>query len=276
MTMPSPRSVSALRGAQWLVNAYALFRRSPGIWVSVVLALLVAMVVSGSIPLIGPLVFGLLFPVFSAGLATAARASDHGSPVEVSHFLAGFRSSTADLVAIGGFYMVGQLLVVAVMLAIGGAPLYEGIAAAGKSGADAPSPEVAAALAGSAVFAGMAGLALLAPLLMATWFAPLLVFFHQQKAFPALVASLRACLKNWSAFLVYLIAIVLLMLVVKLVLVLLSFIPVLGPIAGMVLVGALVAVMAPVGFIAFYTSYIDVFADAIEVEDPTDDRVMLP
>jgi hypothetical protein len=272
MSMPSPRPVSALRGAQWLVNAYALFRRSPVIWVAMVLALLLAMLVSGAIPLIGPLVFGLLFPILSAGIARAAMAGDHGEPIEGAHFLAGFRASTGDLVAIGGLYMVGQLLVVGVMFAIGGSALQEGIAAAGRS-----DPPAAAAIGGRAVIAGLVGMALLVPLLMATWFAPLLVFFHQQKALPALLASLGACLKNWSAFLVYFVSIVLIMLAAKLVLMVLAFIPLIGPLIGLALVGAMVAVLAPVGFIAFYTSYIDVFSDAIEVDPAASpDRIPLP
>jgi len=273
MNMPSPRSVSALRGAQWLVNAYALFRLNPGVWVATVLVLMLAMIVSSAIPLIGPLVFGLVFPIFTAGLGRAARAADIGENLDLTQFTAGFRSSTADLVAIGGFYMVGQLMVVATMLGIGGSALYEGLSTGAR-----PAPEVAVAATGRMALASIAGLLLLLPLLAATWFAPLLVFFNQQKALPALRASLAACLLNWKAFALYVAAIILTLVIARVVVGVLTVIPGIGPILALALVGAMVAVLVPVGFISFYTSYIDVFPEPDEVaaESAPADRVMLP
>jgi len=270
MSMPSARPVRALRGAQWLVNAYALFRCNPGIWIGVILMLLVTMVLSSAIPLIGPLAFGLLFPVFSAGLGQAARATDRGETLDMQQFLAGFRASTADLVAIGGFYVVGQLLVVSVMLALGGSAMSEGISS-GK-----PPPQVSGPDAAGMLFAALAGLLLLLPLLAATWFAPLLVFFHQQKALPSLQASFHACLRNWRPFLIYCISMVLILVLARLLVSVLSAIPLIGPLFALALVGAIVAVLAPVGFIAFYTSYIDVFAEVMEEREAAPDHMLLP
>ena len=46
------------------------------------------------------------------------------------------------------------------------------------------------------------------PLMMAVWFAPLLVFFDDVKPLPALVLSLWACLKNILPLLIYGMAVV--------------------------------------------------------------------
>jgi len=262
--MPEPRVLRALRGAQWLVNAHALFRRNPGAWVLFLLALLAAMVMSSLLKVVGPLVFGLVFPVFSVGIALAAQAADRGEPIVPAQFFGGFRSSTGDLVAIGGIYLVGQLMIVGVMMAIGGTGIAQGMSAGGVAGADAGAAPGAApggpvAVTGAMAFAGLVGLALLVPLLLATWFAPLLVYFHGQKAFPALLASLGAALRNWRAFLVCFAALILLMVLVRMAVSLLAMVPAIGPILAMALLGAVVAVIAPVGFITFYTSYVDVF-----------------
>lgn len=261
--MPEPRVLRALRGAQWLVNAHALFRRNPGAWVLFLLALLAAMVLSSLLKVVGPLVFGLVFPIFSVGIALAAQAADRGEPIVPAQFFGGFRSSTGDLVAIGGIYLVGQLMIVGVMMAIGGAGVTQGMAAgaAATPGAAAGAPPP---MTGAMAFAGLVGMSLLIPLLLATWFAPLLVYFHGQKAFPALLASLGAALRNWRAFLVCFASLILVMVLVRLTVTLLAMVPGIGPILAMAFLGAVVAVIAPVGFITFYTSYVDVFETVVE------------
>jgi hypothetical protein len=279
--MPDARVLRALRGAQWLVNAYVIFRGNAGAWMLVLLGLLAAMVVSSILQVIGPLVFGLLFPVFSVGVALAAQAADRGEPIVPAHFMSGFRSSTSDLVAIGGIYLVGQLMIVGVIMAIGGAGVAQGMAAAGGvPGAAGATGATAgpAAVTGAMAFAGLVGLALLVPLLLASWFAPLLVYFHGQKALPSLLASLGAAARNWRAFLVCFLGLFLVMLLARLVVTVLMMLPAIGPLLAMAFLGALLAVLAPVGLIAFYTSYVDVFAPIDDSagqdsasQDPADD-----
>ncbi|MFO0519542.1 MAG: BPSS1780 family membrane protein [bacterium] len=266
--MPQPRVLRALRGAQWLVNAYVIFRRSTGAWMLVLLGLLAAMVVSSLLQVVGPLVFGLLFPVFSVGIALAAQAVDRGEPIVPTHFASGFLSSTGDLVAIGGIYLVGQLMIVGVMMAIGGTGVAQGMAAGAAAGAASGPVPVTGAMA----VAGLVGLVLLVPLLLASWFAPLLVYFHGQKAFPSLLVSLGAAVRNWRAFLVCFVSLLLAMILARLLVSVLLLLPAIGPLLGMVFVGALIAVMAPVGLIAFYTSYVDVFEPVEDaVSDAPDD-----
>jgi uncharacterized membrane protein len=88
------------------------------------------------------------------------------------------------------------------------------------------------------------GAALLVPLLMALWFAPALVYFHNETPVDALKISFIACLKNWLPFLLYGV----LMLIVFVI----ASIP--------FMLGFLVA--GPLAIISGYTSYRAVFIDA--------------
>jgi hypothetical protein len=96
-----------------------------------------------------------------------------GAPIEPALFLSGFLPSTSDLVSVGGIYLVGQLMIVGVMMAIGGADVARTLGAGAASGA-AEAPVVATA---AMALAGLVGLSLLLPLLLASWFAPLLIYF---------------------------------------------------------------------------------------------------
>ena len=53
------------------------------------------------------------------------------------------------------------------------------------------------------MMAMLSGFAVSLPLMMATWYAPLLVFFDDIKPLPALYLSLIACIKNMRPLLVY-------------------------------------------------------------------------
>jgi hypothetical protein len=252
--MPEPRTVAPLRGAQWLVNALHLYRCAPLPWMALSFALLAMMIASTAVPLIGPIVFALLFPVFSAGLGQAAREATRGRAPMLPDLFAGFRGATVDLVTLGGIYLIGQVLATSAMTTIGGSGLAELLASGGRPPREAISERT---LLGVAV-----GLALLLPLLMATWFAPLLVHFHRQPPFAALRASFHACLGNWRAFLVYGVALTIVALLAATVSRLTDAVPVLGVLVSFAIVGALLAVMVPVGFITVYSSYEDVFAAA--------------
>jgi hypothetical protein len=56
------------------------------------------------------------------------------------------------------------------------------------------------------MMAVIVGIGVALPLIMAVWFAPLLVFFDELKPLPALISSLWACLKNILPLLIYSIA----------------------------------------------------------------------
>jgi len=84
------RQANAGQGWRWIADAFALFRKSPLIWIVLfVLYFLIIMLVS-VIPLIGPLVMSLLAPAFAAGFMLACRDLENGAELELRYLIAGF------------------------------------------------------------------------------------------------------------------------------------------------------------------------------------------
>ena len=230
------RSVAAGRGWDWIVEAFALFRKQPGIWILTAVVLGVLFIVISMIPVLGSLANALLFPIFGAGLMLGSRALDQGATLEFAHLFAGFKQKTGDLVLVGVFNLVGWMVITfAVAAAIGGG-VFMGMMRGGIEGAGV---SIASLLIALLLAAGLS-----VPLYMATWFAPALIVLHDLAPGAALKASFFACLRNWVPFLVYGVLLLLLGL--------LAAIP-----AGL---GYLVLV--PVLVASVYTAYRDIFCAA--------------
>ena len=237
------RIVAADRGWQWIVEGFRMFRGQPLVWIAMVVILLVISIASALIPLLGALVLNLVTPVFFAGLMLACRTTDQGGEPEIGQLFSAFKTHAAPLVTVGGIYLVGNIIAVGIMFAVaGGAALP---AVLGKGGAN---PE-ALRMAMGGLLTGLAiGLAVFAPVLMAVWFAPLLIVFRNIAPVEAMKLSLLACWQNVLPFLVYGVA--------ALVLSIAAFVPLM---LGFV-------VLVPVLVCSIYMSYKDVFPE--EAGDP--------
>jgi hypothetical protein len=242
-----PRRVSIGHGLQWISSGWGFFKGNPIGWMLLMGLLLAIWVVLLSIPMLGPLLFNLLFPVFFAGLMLGCRAMEHGGKLEFGYLFAGFRENAAALVSVGGVYLIGMLLVIAIVTSSGGLPRLP----------DEPKPEDVAALQNELrKMRGpiLAGMALLVPLLMLTWFAPLLIVFRKMTVWPALKQSLTAIVRNLGAFVLYGVAIFFLWLAATL--------PIAGsarnPLMDVLTIVALVVVLSII-FGSIYASYVDIF-----------------
>ncbi|MDQ3195931.1 MAG: hypothetical protein M3Q32_06065, partial [Pseudomonadota bacterium] len=111
------------RGWQWIIEGFGLFRKNPLIWIVLSAALFAIAVGLGLIPVLGPLVFYLLSPIFLAGLMLACRALEKGDEIEIAHLFAGFRVNTSQLITIGGIYLIGQIVIYGVLIVIGGSAI---------------------------------------------------------------------------------------------------------------------------------------------------------
>ena len=190
--------VPASHGLKWLMQGFVLLRRSSVIWLSFVLLLWGMVFVASRVPFTG-LLLALFTPVFLAGLMIGCRALEQGEELEIAHFFAGFRNNTLNLVTLGGFYLIGNVVIAGLMYAIGG-PAIQQIVAGQAQNID---PAILMQAIGPALVALLAGMALSVPLTMAMWFAPLLVVFANEKPALALRNSFLACLRNMMPFLVY-------------------------------------------------------------------------
>lgn len=193
--VPGGQSRPASHGWTWIAEGWELFKRSPGIWIGIVLLLFVIMIAAAFIPFIGGLAMSLFGPVFAAGIVIGCRALERGEQLEIGHLFAGFRERTGTLIAVGGIYLAASLVV---MLVVG---LSMGVGMSAMMGQ--ATPEDAATMGLTMVLAMLVAFALLLPMIMAIWFAAPLVVFHAHGAWDAMKGSFAGCLKNILPFLWY-------------------------------------------------------------------------
>lgn len=197
------RTVAAGRGWAWIVDGVRLFLRKPITWLAMLIILFAGMKLVSLVPILG-LVAMLLMPVFLAGLMDGCKALDEGRPLEISHLISGFRKNPGPLVTLGGIYLVGNVVILMIVAALGGEAIVT-MARALARGAQI-TPQIAEQLQAATLTitrAALVGAVVSLPLLMALWFAPLLTYFHGMKPLPALQSSLIACLKNSLPMCVY-------------------------------------------------------------------------
>lgn len=193
------RKVAAANGWIWLKQGYALFKKSPVLWVVLVLIGAAGLIAIASIPVIGDPLATLLFPVLLGGLMLGCRALEQGEELELAHLFAGFHHNTQQLITLGGINLVSQLLILGVMKFTGAAALVDII----MSGKQVEDPAViirAAAEAGSAL---PLGALFFCVLLLAMQFAPMLAVLGKMQPIPALKTSLQACMRNVGALSLY-------------------------------------------------------------------------
>jgi uncharacterized membrane protein len=227
------RTVAAGRGWDWIVEAFALFRKAPGIWILIAIVLCVLFIVIGLIPLLGTFASALLFPIFGGGLMLGCKDLERDGPFEIEHLFAGFRVKTGDLVMVGAFNLIGWVVITVLVVSVIGGGLFMSIMRGAMPGAGI---SIAPMLIALLLVAGLS-----VPLCMAAWFAPVLIVLQDMDAGAAMKASLFACLRNWLPFTVY-----------GVVLLLLSLLAVLTAGLGFL-------VLVPVLIASVYTSYHDIF-----------------
>jgi uncharacterized membrane protein len=230
------RIVASGRGWDWIVEAWALFRKQPGMWILIMVIAGILVIAISAIPILGSLASTLLMPVLGAGLMLGCRAQEQGGALELAHLFAGFKQRTGDLVLVGVVNLIGGVLIALAFTTVAGGGVFMAIMSGGSAG---PALPLVSILIGLLLVAG-----LLLPLTMALWFAPALIVLHEMAPVEALKASFFACLRNWLPFLIYG--------VVMLVLSLAAAIP-----AGL---GYLVLI--PVLVASVYTAYRDIFLAA--------------
>jgi uncharacterized membrane protein len=226
------RQVSAGQAWAWIVSGFELFKANPVMWIVILLIYLAIIIPISLVPVIGSVVSTLLAPVFAAGMMWGCKALVNKQDLEINHLFEGFKKSTAQLIAVGGIYML-SLLVIAVMVVLS---LNKEVVELLMKGQEL-SQEQASSMMLPILFAML----LIVPILMAYWYAPVLIGLHNLKAVEAMKLSFVACLKNMLPFLLY------------------------GLIFTVILVVAIIPfglgliVAIPVMMTSLYTSYVDVF-----------------
>ena len=196
-------TVNARRGWNWVLTGLALFRKSAARWAFIVFSYIMLMQLLGMIPVAGWFAATVLIPVFSASFMIVSRELDQGRELQVTLLFAGFGSSLPALLRQGGIYLASALAILGLSVMVDSGALFRLMVLGEK-------PPAAAFEDGSLAAAAAVAGTLYLPLLAAFWFAPALSAWRRMSAFKAMFYSLFAVLRNWRAFFVYSLALVVL------------------------------------------------------------------
>ncbi len=179
----------------WLRQGWAMFLANPGIWIGSTVLLLVMLLAISIVPFFGQIAAHLLVPLFGAGMLQICRTIANDGEPQIGELFAGFRQQAGQLVMVGVFFALGVfgIALIAVVLIGGG---FLGGAVSGRIGGFGIAF-------GGVMLAGLLVLVLSVPVIMATWFAPALVYFHGMQPLAAMKASFAAGLRNWLAMIIF-------------------------------------------------------------------------
>jgi hypothetical protein len=256
------RQLPAVRGWNWIVEGFRLFRTNPALLTFLVFGYWLTLVFLNLVPLLGVVLAPLCVPALSVGVMNGCRALERETPNGFGLLFSGFGKNRNTLLILGAAYFLGSLAVFAGSALVDGGALL-GVMMAGQQPPDdlLESDRLLLAL--------QVTLILMVPMLMAFWFAPMLAAWNDMPAVKALFFSFFACLRNWRPFLVYGLGVALISAILPGI--------VLGivgaaspPLLRMVAVAMslpLLFVFVPTLFASFYVSYRDVFVQTAEPAD---------
>lgn len=242
------RHCSAGAGWLWISEGYRLFKKNPGLWVLVLLMTIIVSMACKLIPVIGQVASVLISPVLIGGVMMIAHRCYMEFDAQFDDLFTGFRHRLWPLVQVGLLYIAGIfitviLAVLACMVLIGTEAL-KNLSDMINIAAQATPSAIDIDMALNLMLVLCIVLLMVLPVIMAYYFAPVLVMFHGVDAFAAMKLSFVACCKNAIPFLVY-----------GLVVLLLSMLSVLTFFLGLL-------VLIPVLWASTYIAYRDIFLNA--------------
>lgn len=249
---PEMRVVPARDGGVWLAGGLRLFRASPGRWTLLVLLYWFLIAIINQIPYLGSALVALCLPGFSASFMVACRELRQSRELRIAHLLSGFTLNPGVMPRLGIVYLVSMVAVLAIAALADDGILMNWILLN-----QPPDPEVIkqGKLSGALLLASLAA----TPVLMAFWFAPMLVAFNGMGAAKSLFFSFFACMRNWRALFVYGGAVMLFAMFVSIFVALFSVLAGGDPQAARGFMLAATLMIMPPLFGSFYVSYEDVF-----------------
>ncbi|MCB4360193.1 BPSS1780 family membrane protein [Quatrionicoccus australiensis] len=179
----------------WLRQGWAMFLANPGVWIGCSVLMLIMLMAISIVPFFGQVAAHLLVPLFGAGMVQICRHLANGQEPQIADLFAGFHHQAGQLVMVGVFFAAGVfgIAFIAFLLVTGG--VLGGVVTGRVAGFGIAF--------GGVMLAGLLVMVLSIPVIMATWFAPALVFFHDMKPLDAMKASFAAGAKNWLAMTIF-------------------------------------------------------------------------
>ncbi len=116
------KNLSAGAGVHWFSCGWYLFKQDFGTWLIMFIFLIVLSILLSFIPFIGSLSLMIISPALMAGFMFAASELDNGNKIEIGYLFQGFRDKERmnKLLILGGIYLLAQVLLLGVMVALVG------------------------------------------------------------------------------------------------------------------------------------------------------------
>ncbi len=253
--------LSVKAGWSWVIEGFNLFRANPAVLGFAIAGYWLLLLFMDMVPVLGPLVTALCMPAMSVSVMNACRWIDeqHTEKPQLAQVLfSGFKNQPKVLLTLGGLNLLSLIVVLSISRLIDGGALMSLLISGGP-----PDPELFQdpRLPLSMIMV----LLFMVPVLMAFWFAPLLVSWENCGAPKSLFFSFVACWRNGAAFFGYGAGLMLISGVLPGV-----FLGLLGGISPSLAVSAaallsvpFIMVFVPTLFASFYVSYRRVFAREI-------------
>ncbi|BBP01761.1 BPSS1780 family membrane protein [Sulfuriferula nivalis] len=229
----TPRTVPASHGWQWIKSAFNIFKKNYLLWIAFSLTIIFIGAILMTVPVVGGLIFTLIYPALIAGLLLGCHTQQQGEKLEIRHLFAAFKTHGTQLITVGGIYLTGMLIIGLIVGQLGGEGLIRDLTA-GHSNAET------LALLANYRLPILISVTLQLLLISTYWFAPALIVFGNLTPVHAMKASSLAILSNAGAFLLYGFSLFALFFIATI------------PLIGLI-------VMIPVAFITYYTAFMDVF-----------------
>jgi hypothetical protein len=217
----------------------------------VVFSYWMSMIFVNSVPVLGQVVATVLIPVFSVSLMNACRLVEHGGRLTPQLLFSGFQRKLRPLLILGAGYLVAACLILAAVSLVDDGALFRMFA----FGRELPRDN------GQVLLAAQLALAAFAPLMMAYWYAPVLVAWHDVPPGKSLFFSFVACLRNWRPFLTYSVAVLIFFALIPALgrAIILAYAPMAMGFYGIAMSFVVVLILAPTLYASFYVSYREVF-----------------
>jgi hypothetical protein len=184
----------------WLRAAFSLFRRQPGLLMTVVVANLFAMMLLSLVPVAGPLLAVLLIPAFGMALMQSCALAMRGERATAAVLLTGFRQPAVQRLCKLGLVYLGLFAFITLLTRVSVSPEF---LAAMTQPVDPRKPPVFAP-SDMLTMLGISTLQLLA--FLALSFATPLCYWKEMGAFKAVFYSVFAVRSAWRAFLAMMLA----------------------------------------------------------------------
>lgn len=252
--------VQATQGLVWLGRSFALFGKNPGIWIVMFILFAGINLVLGMLPFL-ELLPTILAPTFAVGFFIGCKELLANRMLQLDHLFGGFKQNFQMLFRLGLIYFGCNLLIFTLASLYVSQVVPETELSLLTQAQTQPemlqllsqNPELVTAI----MTAVLIALVLSIPLIMATWFAPALIFFKNLRPLQAMMLSITACNRNLLPFLIYG----------------LTFIPLM--LLALIPLGLGMLVMLPVMLISQYVSFQEVFGeDDSNAEDDSDSGVL--